>query len=195
VTTTRAVRDIVVVGASAGGVEALTLLVAGLPRSIPAAIIVVLHVPPDSPSALAAILRRSGAVPVQQVESRQLIQLGHIYVAPPNRHLVIDDGHLHLEAGPRENGARPAVDVLFRSAARVYGSRVVGIILSGALRDGAKGMAAIKLGGGVTIVQDPEEALFAGMPRSALKASRVDYCVQTRLMPRLLVLLTSRRSE
>ena len=187
-------RDIVVVGASAGGVEALTLLVAGLPRGIRAAIIVVLHVAPNYPSALAAILTRSGAVPAEQVESRLQIELGHIYVAPPNRHLVIDDGHLHLEAGPRENGARPAVDVLFRSAARVYGSRVVGIILSGALRDGAEGMAAIKLGGGVTIVQDPEEALFAGMPRSALKASHVDYCLQTRLMPRLLVRLTNRHS-
>jgi two-component system chemotaxis response regulator CheB len=175
-------------------VEALILLVAGLPRSIRAAIIVVLHVPPDAPSALAEILRRSGAVPALQVDCRQRIKYGQIYVAPPNRHLVLDDGHVHLEAGPRENRARPAVDVLFRSAARVYGSRVVGIILSGALRDGAEGMAAIKMGGGITIVQDPDEALFAGMPQSALKASAVDYCVQASLIPRLLVRLTRSKS-
>jgi two-component system chemotaxis response regulator CheB len=161
-----------------------------LPRGIEAAIIVVLHVPPDTPSALAAILARSGCVPAVQVKGAQLIEHGHIYVAPPNRHLVVDDGHLHLEAGPPENGARPAIDVLFRSAARVYGWRVVGIILSGVLHDGARGLAAIKMQGGITIVQDPDEAQFAGMPRSALSTSEVDYCVQTDAMATLLARLT-----
>jgi two-component system chemotaxis response regulator CheB len=188
-------RDIVVVGASAGGVEALTRLVAGLPAHIPAAFIVVLHVPPDTPSALAAILARAGPVPAVQVEDRQPIEHGVIYVAPPDRHVVVEDGHLKLETGPRENGARPAIDVLFRSAARVYGRRVVGIILSGVLRDGAQGMAEIKLRGGATIVQDPEDALFEGMPRSALDASPVDYCVQTGAIPTLLAQQCGFRSE
>ncbi|MBV9600316.1 MAG: chemotaxis protein CheB [Chloroflexi bacterium] len=184
-------HDLVVVGASAGGVEALTRLVAGLPQSIDASIVVVLHMPPDTPSQLAAILGRAGALPAFQVDSRRAIEPGHIFVAPPNRHLVVDDGHLDLETGPRENSARPAIDVLFRSAARAYGRRVVGIILSGVLHDGALGLAAIKMRGGITIVQDPEDALFAGMPQSALNASPVDYCVRTNEMPKILLQLTS----
>ncbi|MBV9577461.1 MAG: chemotaxis protein CheB [Chloroflexi bacterium] len=184
-------RDIIVVGASAGGVEALTRLVAGLPRRIAAAIVVVLHVPPDTPSALAAILGRAGPLPAVQVEGRRSLEHGRIYVAPPNRHLVVDDGHLDLETGPRENSARPSVDLLFRSAARVYGRRVVGVILSGVLHDGALGLAAIKMRGGITIVQDPEEAMFPDMPQSALHASPVDYCVPTDVIPTLLAEFTS----
>ena len=171
-------HDVVVIGASAGGVEALTRVVAGLPADFAASVFVVLHMRPDARSALAEILRRSGPLPAYQAEDRQPVQRGHIYVAPPNRHLVLQRGHTVLEAGPRENSARPAVDVLFRSAARAYGPRVVGVVLSGTLRDGALGLAAIKMRGGVTVVQDPDEAMFSGMPESALDTTEVDYCLR-----------------
>lgn len=188
-------HDIIVVGASAGGVEALTCLVAGLPEDLAAAVFVVLHIPPDVPSALAAILRRSGRLPVGQAQDKQRIELGHIYVARPNRHLVVQRGYMAVEAGPRENSARPAVDVLFRSAARAYGQRVVGVILSGTLRDGALGLAAIKMRGGVTIVQDPDEALFRGMPDSALSRVAVDFCEPAADIPRRVVELTEQSVE
>jgi len=183
-------HDLVVVGASAGGVEALTRLVAGLPAGFAAAVFVVLHIPPDVPSALAAILRRSARLPVMQAEDEQPIESGHIYVARPNRHLVVNRGRMVLEAGPRENSARPSVDVLFRSAARAYGRRVVGVVLSGTLHDGALGLAAIKMHGGVAIVQDPAEALFRGMPESAMTSAPVDYCLPAADIAAQLVELT-----
>jgi two-component system chemotaxis response regulator CheB len=186
---------VVVIGASAGGVEALTRVAAGLPPDFAAAVFVVLHIPPDAPSALAQILARSGPLPTQQVEAIVRIEPGHIYVAPPNRHLVVHAGHAALEAGPRENSARPSVDVLFRSAARAYGSRVVGVVLSGTLRDGALGLAAIKMRGGVTIVQDPDEALFAGMPQNALRTAEIDYCLAAADIPAQLVELTDHHIE
>jgi two-component system chemotaxis response regulator CheB len=170
-------HDIVAVGASAGGVEALTRVVGGLPPAFPAAVFVVLHLSPNLPSALAEILGRSGPLRATQAENQQPIQSGHIYVAPPNKHLVVHRRHMTLETGPRENNARPSVDRLFRRAARSYGRRVVGVVLSGTLTDGALGLAAIKMRGGVCIVQDPEEALFAGMPESALAATDIDYCL------------------
>lgn len=169
-------RDIVVVGASAGGVETLTRLVRGFRPDLQAAVLVVLHMPPDVPSALAAILSRAGPLPAQQAEDGAPIKPGHIYVARPNHHLPVRNGRVQVAVGPRENSARPAVDVLFRSAARSYGARVVGIVLSGTLSDGAAGLALIKRRGGMALVQDPEEALFVGMPRSALAATAVDYC-------------------
>jgi two-component system, chemotaxis family, protein-glutamate methylesterase/glutaminase len=188
-------HDIVVLGASAGGVEALTRLVAGLPADVQAALFVVLHLPPDAPSSLAPILDRAGPLPAIPAEDHQPIEPGHIYVAPPNRHLAVRRGHVALRAGPRENSARPSVDVLFRSAAWAYGRRVVGVVLSGTLRDGALGLAAIKMHGGVTIVQDPDEALFAGMPESALSTTRVDYRLRAADMPARLVELTHHSVE
>jgi len=187
-----AAHDLVVVGASAGGVEALRQVMAALPADFKAAILVVLHVPPDVPSQLAPILRRAGALPVSPAVNRQLIEPGHVYVAPPNRHLLVEDGRLVLTAGPRENSARPAVDVLFRSAARAYGPRAIGVVLSGTLRDGALGLAAIKLHGGTAIVQDPDEALFSGMPESALAATGVDYCLPVAEIGVKLARLTTR---
>src|SRR5207237_4949585 len=145
-------HDMVVVGASAGGVGALMRLVSGLPGDFAAAVFVVLHLPPDAPSALATILDRAGPLPAYQAKDKQPIEAGCIYVARPNRHLVVRRGYMGLEAGPRENSARPSVDVLFRSAARAYGRRVVGVVLSGTLHDGALGLAAIKMRGGVTVV-------------------------------------------
>ncbi|MBV8718974.1 MAG: chemotaxis protein CheB [Chloroflexi bacterium] len=188
-------HDIVVIGASAGGVEALTHVAAGLPQGFAAAVFIVLHLPPDAPSALAAILARAGRVPAMEAKHQLAIEPGTIYVAPPNRHLAVHRGHMVLQAGPRENSARPAVDVLFRSAARAYGRRVVGIVLSGTLRDGALGLAAIKLRGGVTIVQDPQEALFSGMPQSALRATTIDFRLRAADIASQLVKLTSHSFE
>ena len=168
-------HDIIVIGASAGGVEALSLLVSMLPPDLDAAVFVVLHVPAHSVSVLPRILSRRGPLPALHPQNGEPIQTGRIYVAPPDYHLLMRDGQIRLARGPRENGHRPAVDPTFRSAALAYGSRVVGVILSGALSDGAAGLEAIKMRGGVAITQDPEEALYSGMPRSALEQVAVDY--------------------
>src|SRR5262249_34359670 len=170
-------RDIVVVGASAGGVEPLTRLMGGFSGDLPAAVFVVLHMSPNWPSALAAILNRAGPLPAERAEDGQTIAHGRIYVASPNQHLYVHRGHVRVGVGPRENGARPAVDVLFRSASSAYGERVVGVVLSGTLSDGSLGLAAVKLCGGIAIVQDPAGALFGGMPTSAMEATNVDFCV------------------
>ncbi len=168
-------HDIIVIGASAGGVEALTALVATLPADLPAAVFVVLHLSVSSPSHLPAILARRGPLPVAQAAHGEDIEHGRIYVAPPDQHLRLRDGRVELTRGPRENGVRPAADPLFRSAARAYGPRVVGVVLSGTLGDGALGLSAIAARGGITVAQDPDEALFDGMPRAAIRYARVDH--------------------
>jgi len=179
---------IVVVGASAGGVDTLMKFVRTIPPAFPAPICIVLHVPPDSPSLLAQILDREGMLPAKAAEDGEIYRPGHIYVAPPDRHLLIGrDGTLHLRRGPRENRHRPAVDPLFRSAALAYGSRAVGVILSGTLDDGTAGLLAIKQRGGIAIVQDPADALYPSMPQSALHHVDVDHSTP---LSRLGVLLT-----
>ncbi|WP_229074125.1 chemotaxis protein CheB [Actinoplanes sp. DH11] len=160
-------RDVVAVGASAGGVEALRALVAGLPADYPGAILVVLHVPRDAPSALPGILGRSGPLPASTAVDGEPIRGGHIYVAPGDHHLLLLDGHLRLSRGPAENGHRPAVDPLFRSVARSVGRRAIGVVLSGSRDDGAAGLATIAGRGGVTVVQDPDDAITPWMPRAA----------------------------
>lgn len=167
--------DIIVVGASAGGVGALSDLVARLPADLPAAVFIALHLPGHSKSALPGILGRKAGLPVSQPEDGESIQHGHIYVAPPDRHMLIKRGRIRLVHGPRENRSRPAIDPLFRTAARAYGKRVVGIVLSGVLDDGTAGLVAVKKRGGIAMVQDPDEALYSGMPRSAIENSEVDY--------------------
>jgi two-component system, chemotaxis family, protein-glutamate methylesterase/glutaminase len=169
-----AYRDIVVVGASAGGVEALDQLVRGLPPELPAAVLVVLHLPAGGRSVLPAILTRAGALPAVVPQDGARPDRGHIYVAPPDRHLLLVGHEMRLTGGPRENGHRPAIDPLFRSAARSYGRRVLALVLSGNLDDGAAGARLVKEHGGMVLVQDPQEALYPDMPASAAAVTEVD---------------------
>jgi two-component system chemotaxis response regulator CheB len=168
-------RDLVVIGASAGGIQALLQIIRALPADFPAAICVVVHTPPYSVSRLPQILDRAGSLPALNAQNGAPLRPGRIYVAPPNYHLLVRAGFTELSRGPRENHSRPAVDPLFRSAARAYGQRVIGVILSGALYDGAMGLLAVKSRGGVAIVQDPDEAMVDSMPRSALRHVEADY--------------------
>jgi two-component system, chemotaxis family, protein-glutamate methylesterase/glutaminase len=183
-------HDIVVVGASAGGVEALVELARSLPPDLPAAVFVVLHVPSTGTSALPDILGRHGRLPAAHAKDGEPIEPGRIYVAPPDHHLLLRTGHVHLARGPRENGHRPAVDSLFRSAAREYAARVIGVVLSGALDDGTAGLAAVRARGGPTVVQEPADALFAGMPGSAIEQVGVDHVLPAAAMGPLLARLT-----
>jgi two-component system chemotaxis response regulator CheB len=161
------------VGASAGGVEALTELVKRLPEDLPAAVFVVLHVSPAGTSVLDRILDRAGPLEVRMPADGEPIRPGVVYVAPPDRHLTIDDGVVALTAGPRENGHRPSVDVLFRSLATA-GAASTGVILSGTRDDGTRGLTRIKASGGTALLQDPGEALYPGMIRSAAQSVAVD---------------------
>jgi two-component system chemotaxis response regulator CheB len=161
--------DVVVVGASAGGVEALRAFAAGLPVGLAAPVVVVLHIPRNAPSALPAILARSGPLPCVAARHGAPMEDGVVYVAPADRHVLVADGRLVLSVGPAENGHRPAVDPLFRSAALAHGPRAVGVVLSGTRDDGTSGLAAIADRGGVALVQDPREALYTTMPATALE--------------------------
>jgi two-component system chemotaxis response regulator CheB len=184
-------RHIVVIGASAGGVETLQRVVRGIPNDLPATICIVLHLHPGSPSALAAILRRATVLPCRTAVDGEKLRNGEILVAPPDRHLAIDDGHVTLTVGPRENGHRPSVDVLFRSAAAAKDKHVVGVVLSGTRDDGTAGLAMIKANGGGAIVQDPEEALYAGMPANAIAHVHVDRVVPSDQVAEAIVMMVN----
>jgi two-component system chemotaxis response regulator CheB len=184
-------RDIVVVGTSAGGVEALRALVAGLPADFPGSVFVVMHTAPDSPGVLAQILDRSGPLPATNAANRERIRPGRVYVAPPDVHLLLEPGHMRLTRGPKENRFRPAVDPLFRSAAQTYGPRVVGVILTGGLDDGTSGLWAVKRLGGVAVVQDPGEAFMPSMPLNAINQVEVDYTLPLAEIPPVLARLAS----
>ena len=177
--------DIIVVGASSGGVEALKTLVQGLAPDLPAAVFIVLHVGAH-PSILPDILNRSGALPVSHAIDMARIENGKIYVAPPDHHLILSPGHVHVTRGPKENNARPSVNTLFRTAAIAHGNRVAGIVLTGSLNDGTVGLWEIKRHGGITIVQNPAEAPYPSMPQSALDSVRIDYVLNMAEMAPLL---------
>lgn len=170
------VPAIIVIGASAGGPEALRRLAGELPPDLAAAVFVVVHIGAHK-SELPWLLSRSGPLHAIHPEDGAKIRSGEIYVAPPDHHLVIERGHIRLTKGPRENWARPSIDPLFRSAARAYGSAVIGGLLTGGLNDGTAGLYEIGRHGGTTIVQDPADAVNPSMPRSALKHVAVDYCL------------------
>jgi two-component system chemotaxis response regulator CheB len=170
-------HDIVVVGFSAGGIPPLRQMVADLPVDVAAALFVVHHFPSHGISALPDILARASRLPAAQAIDGDQIRPGHIYVARPDQHLLLRDDTVRLTRGPRENGHRPAVDPLFRTAARCCGPRVIGVILSGTMDDGTAGLGAIKAAGGIAVVQDPESCAYPGMPASAIEHVEVDYIV------------------
>jgi two-component system chemotaxis response regulator CheB len=179
-------HDLIAIGGSAGGVEALLRLVPTLPNDLPAAVLVTLHLPSGSFSNLPKLLSAKRPLPAHAARDGEPPARGHIHVARPDRHLELEDGRMRLTRGPRENGHRPAVDALFRSAAKARGPRVVGVVLSGALDDGAAGLFAIRRGGGLAVVQDPKDALYPSMPRSALREAGADHVVRAHEMGPLL---------
>ncbi|MBS0234812.1 MAG: chemotaxis protein CheB [Proteobacteria bacterium] len=166
------------IGASAGGIEALLAIVQDLPSGLPAPILIVVHISPDSPGYLPEILARNGPLPATNAVDGSLMQGGHIYVARPDRHLIVNKGgKIATPRGPRENRSRPAIDPLFRSVALSFGARAVGIVLSGGLDDGAAGLRSIKMCGGTAIVQDPADSIVDSMPMSAMRNATIDYCL------------------
>jgi two-component system chemotaxis response regulator CheB len=182
----RVKRDIIVIGASSGGLEAITRLLESLPIDFPAAVFIVLHIPANPPSILHSVLQRKSRLPVfPAVEGAQL-RHGVITVAVSDHHLMFADGHLRLTRGPRENRSRPAVDATMRSAAVAFGPRCIGVVLTGNLDDGTAGLWAIKDRGGVAIAQSPEEAEYPSMPRNAVQHLEVDHVVRLMELPGLL---------
>ncbi|MGQ0608927.1 MAG: chemotaxis protein CheB [Chloroflexota bacterium] len=186
---------IVVIGASAGGVEALTQLVRGLHSDLDAAVCVVLHIPSDSASNLPEILDRAGSLPAGHARDGDALVAGRILVAPPDHHLTVVDGRAHVARGPRENGNRPALDPLFRSAAIAHGAAAIGVVLSGALDDGAAGLTAIKARGGSAVIQAPDDAIFPSMPLNAAERVAVDHAMPAGELGPLISDLVARLTE
>lgn len=186
---------IIVIGSSAGGLPALMEVVAGLPVSFPAAILVVQHVPPYADSNLHHILNRMGPLPAVAAKDGDKVVPGHIYVATADHHLLVEKEKLIVRKGPRENRFRPSVDALFRSAAYTYGSRVIGVVLSGALDDGTSGLWTIKRLGGLALIQHPGDALFPQMPVNVEQFVNVDYSVPASQIAALLSELTAKPSK
>jgi two-component system, chemotaxis family, protein-glutamate methylesterase/glutaminase len=168
-------QRVIVIGASAGGVEALQELTAGLPADLKAPVFVVLHIHARSRSFLPEILSVAGRLPASHALDGAAIENGHIYIAPPDRHLIVERQHMHLGTGPKENYQRPCINVTFRSAALAYGDKVIGVILTGQLDDGTAGSWDIKRRGGAIVVQHPEDAAFSSMPLSTLREVEADY--------------------
>jgi two-component system chemotaxis response regulator CheB len=185
---------IVAIGASQGGIQALRALIGGLPPDFQAPILVVQHIGATE-SILPSLLNDVGALDAAFALDREPLAAGRIYVAPPDHHMLVHDGHIDLTHGPRENFARPAVDPLFRSAASCYGPDAIAVVLSGRLNDGTAGLFEIKRAGGIALVRTPREAEAPDMPQSALDNVAVDYCLPVAEMPRLLVRLAAETSR
>jgi two-component system chemotaxis response regulator CheB len=179
-------RDILAVGTSAGGVEALLFLAKQFRRDFPASVFVTIHLPSHSPSALDHLMTRAGPLPASFAVEGERIARGRVYIAPPDRHLLLDGDRLALGFGPRENNARPAIDPMLRSAASCCGPRAIGVVLTGTLGDGASGLWAMDHCGGMTVVQDPKDAAFAEMPLTAMNRANPDFVVKLADMPALL---------
>jgi len=167
-------RDMIVIGASAGGVQALRRLFGRLPADLAATVGVVLHRSPFAESMLAEVLQRSSRLPVSEPKHAERFAKGKIYLAPRDHHLIVEDGRLLLTRGPKEHYTRPAVDPLFRSAAKSWGPRVIGVVLTGSGDDGVSGLIAVKTAGGMSLVQDPAEAVHDSMPETAIEQDHVD---------------------
>lgn len=188
-------RDIVVMGGSAGSIDGCRTVLSFLPPDFPASIFITIHTAPGGPGLLANLLAQVCSLPVQEVRGRAKIEPGSVYVAPPNLHLVVKRGRADSRFLPKENGTRPAIDVMFRSAAHAYSRRVIGVLVSGSLDDGVAGLGIIKDEGGVTIVQDPEEARFPDMPLSAVQSLEIDHVVSIADIAHLLVKLVGTEIE
>jgi two-component system, chemotaxis family, protein-glutamate methylesterase/glutaminase len=184
-------RDLVVIGGSAGSLEALKTLISKLPTDLRAAILVVIHIPNDFPSYLPQILSEWGGLRAIEPKRKRKMERGTIYVAPPDRHMLVEDGYVDISRGPRENRHRPAIDPLFRSAARWYRQRVIGVILSGQPDDGSSGLMAVQMRGGLTIVQDPASP---SMPMNAKKAASANYELPVAEIADLIVKATTERA-
>ena len=185
-------RDVIVIGTAAGGLEALDQLIGQLPTDLPASIVIVQHMDPgNSGEPLLRRLRRHQAFHPKLAESGEHLKPTHVYIAPPDSHLLIKKGRMLVTKGAAENRHRPGIDPLFRSAAVSHGSRVIGVVLTGMMDDGTAGLIAVKRCGGVTVVQDPRDAAYSGMPLSALDNANVDYCVSIAEMGPLLTTLVS----
>jgi two-component system, chemotaxis family, protein-glutamate methylesterase/glutaminase len=188
-------RGVVAVGASAGGVEALTEFASGLPADLPCAVLIALHIPPTAPSVLASIIDRSGPLPAVSAADGDKLEAGKIVVAVPDRHILIDDHRVVLTEGPSENGHRPAINALFRSVALSSGHTSIAVVLSGMLDDGVAGAAAIKARGGITVAQRPADAVFPAMPQNAINAGVIDYQAAATEIGPLLAQLADREFE
>lgn len=188
-------RDIIVIGASAGGVETLERLISGFPPDLPAAVFITQHISAKASPILPKLLTPFSLLPADNAEDGEAIRPGKIYVAPPDFHLILEPGVVRLSHGPRENLQRPCINAMFRSAARHYGERVTGVLLTGLLDDGAAGLWEIQQREGATVVQDPEEALYPSMPESAIRGMTVQYIVRIAAMAALLTWLATTHSN
>ena len=187
-------RDIITIGGSSGSIGVLKRILADLPSDLPASVLITTHIASQSAGFMGEMLMERSNLPVEQAVDRQAIERGHVYVAPPDRHLLIVDGVIRLGDGPRENMARPAVDALFRSAALSFGPRVIGVVLSGLLNDGAAGLHAVKACGGLTVVQHPLDAEADAMPLAALETTAVDHVATGAEMGALLARIAGTRA-
>jgi two-component system chemotaxis response regulator CheB len=179
--------DAVVIGASAGGIEALLLLLPALPAGLRAPVFIVQHLPRDRASLLVEIFAPRCAVPLQEAQDKQPVEAGNVYFAPPDYHLLLDAGpRLALSVDAPVHYSRPAIDVLFQSAADLYGPRLLGLVLTGGNQDGAEGLASVRAAGGLAAVQDPADAQMPLMPECALATGPADFVLPLRQLASLL---------